>query len=85
MLEPLADLDRHATERGDSPALCSPRRQFSFAQLRTAVLAVAARLDRAGVASGTLVGIDLPTARKTSVAVLAVSLTLTVVIGAKLW
>ena len=30
-------------------------------------------------------GIDLPTARKTSVAVLAVSLTLTVVIGAKLW
>ncbi|HQJ35602.1 MAG TPA: class I adenylate-forming enzyme family protein [Rhodoglobus sp.] len=62
MLEPLADLDRHATERPDSPALCSPRRQFSFAQLRTAVLAVAARLDRAGVASGTLVGIDLPTA-----------------------
>ncbi len=30
-------------------------------------------------------GIDLPTARKTSVAVLAVSLTLTVIIGAKLW
>lgn len=30
-------------------------------------------------------GIDLPTARKTSVAVLAVSLILTVVIGAKLW
>lgn len=30
-------------------------------------------------------GIDLPSARKTSVAVLAVSLILTVVIGAKLW
>lgn len=30
-------------------------------------------------------GIDLPTARKSSVAVLVVSLTLTVIIGAKLW
>lgn len=30
-------------------------------------------------------GIDLPTARKTSLAVLVVSLTLTVIIGAKLW
>lgn len=30
-------------------------------------------------------GIDLPTARKTSVAVLAVSLIFTVIIGAKLW
>jgi succinate dehydrogenase / fumarate reductase cytochrome b subunit len=30
-------------------------------------------------------GLDLPTARKTSVAVLAVSLTLTVILGAKLW
>lgn len=30
-------------------------------------------------------GIDLPTARKTSVAVLAISISLTVIIGAKLW
>lgn len=30
-------------------------------------------------------GVDLPTARKTSVAVLAVSLTLTLVAGVKLW
>ena len=31
------------------------------------------------------VGVDLPTARRTSIAVLAVSLALTVLIGAKLW
>lgn len=62
MLDPLADLERHAAERPDAVALATPERSFSFGELRAAVLAVAARLDAAGVASGGLVGVDLPAA-----------------------
>lgn len=62
MLEPLADLERHATERPDAVAVGTPRREWTFGQLRTAVLAVSARLGSAGVASGDLVGVDLPSA-----------------------
>lgn len=62
MFEPLADLERHATERPEAVAVATPRRQWTFGELRTAVDAVAARLDSAGVASGALVGVDLPPA-----------------------
>lgn len=62
MFEPLADLDRHAAERPDHIAVATPRRSFTFAELRSASSAVAARLHDAGVRPGQLVAVDLPTA-----------------------
>ena len=62
MLEPLADLERHAAEQADAVAVATPRRNYTFGQLEAAVRAVSARLDTAGVTSGHLVGVDLPAA-----------------------
>lgn len=61
MLAPLVDLDRQAIERPDAIALATPTWTLTFAGLRAAVLAAAARLRSAGVASGDLVALDLPT------------------------
>ncbi|MCU1513572.1 MAG: hypothetical protein JWO10_662, partial [Microbacteriaceae bacterium] len=62
MFAPLADLDRHASERPDEIALSTPGREHTFAQLKSAVDAVAIRLRGAGVAPRNVVAIDLPAA-----------------------
>ena len=62
MFVSLADLDRHATERGMDIALASLGREWSFAELKATVDAVAIRLRREGIRPRDVVGIDLPSA-----------------------
>lgn len=62
MFEPLADLERNARDRPTALAVATPTREFTFAQLRDAVLATAGELHAAGVTAGDLVAIDLPSA-----------------------
>lgn len=62
MISLLADLDRHAVERPDAPAIASPRSAYTFSELHELVGAVAGRLRGAGVAPRQIVAVDLPAA-----------------------
>ena len=62
MLGPVADLDRHASERPKALALATPHHRLSFAELRAAVLSAERRMRHAGVHADALVALDLPRA-----------------------
>ncbi len=64
MFSPLADLDRHALERPDSPALTAPGTRLTFGELKVAVDATTIRLRAEGVAPRNLVAVDLPHAQE---------------------
>jgi acyl-coenzyme A synthetase/AMP-(fatty) acid ligase len=62
MFAPLSDLERHASERGADIALATPLRDWSFAELKITVDAVAIRLRQEGIRPRHVVGVDLPSA-----------------------
>ncbi len=64
MFSALADLDRHAVERPNAPALSSPGTRVSFAELKSMVDAATIQLRREGVAPRAVVAVDLPHAQE---------------------
>ncbi len=62
MISPLEDLDRHAADRPDAVAIATPRRRYSFGELRGLTMAVAERLRAEGVGPRQTVALDLPAA-----------------------
>lgn len=64
MLAPLADLERTAALTPDAPALVSPTRRYTFAELTRAVDATAIRLRTEGITPRSIVAVDLPRAHE---------------------